>query len=167
GANRITMALGGTSGFTSSSLLNSGFSPFGMKLGDFNEDGALDLGTTVTGSGFDVFISNTTEVGQLDPFDLLTVDSARTALDQLKTKLSSLSASKGVIGASISRLTTAANHNATTAENVSAARSRIQDVDVAREAANLARESILQQAGVQILAQANQAPAIALQLLSA
>lgn len=166
GGNRVTYTLGGLDGLSAGTTLqNSGTSPFGMALGDFNEDGALDLSTTVTGAGFDVFLSNATEVGQLDPFSLLTADSARAALDQLKAKLGALSSAKGTIGASISRLATAARHNATTAENVTAARSRIQDVDVAREAATLARENILQQAGVQILAQANQAPAIALQLL--
>jgi flagellin len=50
-------------------------------------------------------------------------------------------------------------------ENFLAAESRIRDVDVAAESAELTRLSILQQAGASVLAQANQAPALALSLL--
>jgi flagellin len=49
--------------------------------------------------------------------------------------------------------------------NTSAALSRIQDVDVASETANLSKEQVLSQAGVAVLAQANQAPQLALKLL--
>ena len=52
-----------------------------------------------------------------------------------------------------------------TRENLVAAESRIRDVDVAEEAANLTRLNILQQAGTAVLAQANQLPSLALQLL--
>ena len=50
-------------------------------------------------------------------------------------------------------------------ENLSAAESRIRDVDVARETADLTRNSILQQAATSVLAQANQQPQALLQLL--
>jgi len=50
-------------------------------------------------------------------------------------------------------------------ENVSAAMSRIRDVDVAAETANMTRANILVQAGVSILSQANQSPQAALKLL--
>ncbi|WP_306688508.1 flagellin, partial [Candidatus Magnetominusculus xianensis] len=50
-------------------------------------------------------------------------------------------------------------------ENLSAARSRIMDADIANETATLTRNAILQQAGTAVLAQANQQPQLALQLL--
>jgi flagellin len=50
-------------------------------------------------------------------------------------------------------------------ENLQASESRIRDVDVAEEAANLTRLNILQQAGTAVLAQANQLPSLALQIL--
>jgi flagellin len=53
----------------------------------------------------------------------------------------------------------------TTAENLSAARSRIRDADFAAETANLTRAQILQQAGVAMLSQANAAPQNVLALL--
>jgi flagellin len=54
---------------------------------------------------------------------------------------------------------------ATGSENLSAAKSRIEDADFADETAKFARNQILQQAGVSILAQANGSPNIALSLL--
>ena len=54
---------------------------------------------------------------------------------------------------------------ATSKENLSAANSRIRDVDVASETAEMTRNNILMQSGVAILAQANQMPSIALKLL--
>ncbi len=47
-----------------------------------------------------------------------------------------------------------------------AAKSRIKDADIAKETSNLARDSILRQAGVAVLTQANQTPALALSLLA-
>jgi flagellin len=50
-------------------------------------------------------------------------------------------------------------------ENISSARSRILDADIAQETSSMTKNNILQQAGVSILAQANQAPQLALSLL--
>jgi len=69
------------------------------------------------------------------------------------------------LGAVQNRLTSTVNNLAISEENISAANSRIRDVDVASETANLARNSILTQAGVSVLAQANQTPNLALKLL--
>jgi flagellin len=52
-----------------------------------------------------------------------------------------------------------------TSENLSASRGRIQDADFAKETATFSKNQIMQQAGVNILAQANQAPNLAMQLL--
>ena len=54
---------------------------------------------------------------------------------------------------------------ASAVENLSAANSRIRDVDVAEETAALTRQQILSQAGVSVLAQANQLPSMAMKLL--
>ena len=65
-----------------------------------------------------------------------------------------------------SRLRLAVSNLSVARENFAAAESRIRDLDVAEEAANLTRLTILQNAGAAVLAQANQAPALALKLLS-
>jgi flagellin len=90
---------------------------------------------------------------------------ARFALDAVNSAISSLSATRGTLGAAESRLRVAINNLSVARENFAAAESRIRDTDVASEAAELTRLSILQQAGASVLAQANQQPSIALSLL--
>jgi flagellin len=72
---------------------------------------------------------------------------------------------RGELGAAQNRLTSSIASILNTRENLSAAESRIRDVDVAIETADLTRNSILQQAAVSILAQANTQPQLALSLL--
>ena len=90
---------------------------------------------------------------------------SRLALDAIGQALVSLNNNRGRIGEVESRLQTTINNLQVARENFTAAESRIRDVDVATEAAELTRLSILQQAGAAILAQANQQPKLALQLL--
>ena len=90
---------------------------------------------------------------------------ARVALDAIQSALTSINQKRGSLGALESRLEVTINNLTVARENFKAAESRIRDVDVATEAAELTRLNILQQAGASILAQANQAPQLALQLL--
>jgi flagellin len=90
---------------------------------------------------------------------------ARLALDAVYAAIYSVGASRGILGGIESRLSTAIANLGVARENLIAAESRIRDVDVAEEAANLTRLNILQQAGTSVLAQANQLPSLALQLL--
>jgi flagellin len=90
---------------------------------------------------------------------------SRAALDAVNAAIGSLSQTRGNLGAAESRLRVAINNLSVARENFAAAESRIRDVDVASEAAELTRLSILQQAGAAVLAQANQQPALALSLL--
>jgi flagellin len=90
---------------------------------------------------------------------------ARLALDAVYSAIYSVGASRGILGGVESRLSTAITNLGVARENAMAAESRIRDVDVAEEAANLTRLNILQQAGTAVLAQGNQLPSLALQLL--
>jgi len=72
---------------------------------------------------------------------------------------------RGSLGAVQNRLGSTINNLAITVENLSAAESRIRDVDVAFETAQLTRNSILQQASISVLSQANALPQSALRLL--
>ena len=69
------------------------------------------------------------------------------------------------MGSAESRLLSAVSNLQVAKENLAAAESRIRDVDVATEAAELTRLNILQQTGAAVLAQANQQPQLALTLL--
>jgi flagellin len=97
--------------------------------------------------------------------DLSTAGASRTALDTLDTAISSLSTSRASVGASQNRLVITMNNLSVARENISSAESRIRDVDVAEETASMTRNQILSQAGVSVLAQANQLPSAALKLL--
>jgi flagellin len=90
---------------------------------------------------------------------------ARSALDAIQVALTSVNQKRGNLGALENRLEVTINNLQVARENFKAAESRIRDVDVATEAAELTRLNILQQAGAAVLAQANQAPQLALQLL--
>ncbi|MCB0343824.1 MAG: flagellin FliC [Bdellovibrionales bacterium] len=111
------------------------------------------------GTGALVFsLNDTTDVGAQA--------AAQAALDAVTDAVSTLTAARGVVGAAESRLNVAVSNLQIQRENFINAESQIRDVDVASEAAELTRLTILQQAGAAVLAQANEQPALALQLLS-
>ena len=92
-------------------------------------------------------------------------EASRSALDAVRAAIGSLASTRGTLGATESRLQVTINNLSVARENFAAAESRIRDVDVASEAAELTRLGILQQAGAAVLAQANQQPGLALSLL--
>jgi len=94
-----------------------------------------------------------------------TAASAQSALGLLTSAIANVAQTRGALGASESRLLQAIANLQIAQENFSAAEGRIRDTDVAAETANLTRASVLRQAGVAVLAQANQQPSLALQLL--
>ncbi len=115
------------------------------------------LGLAVNGSNVAFSISAATEA--------LAQDAARSALDAVNLAITSVTRNRGKLGAAESRLDVTISNLQVARENFQAAESRIRDVDVASEAAELARLNILQQAGAAVLAQANNQPQLALQLL--
>ena len=90
---------------------------------------------------------------------------ATTMLASIDTAINSVNSSRGTLGAQQNRLDSTLRSLASVRENTSAAESRIRDVDVAFETADLTRNSILQQAATSVLAQANAQPQLALSLL--
>ena len=97
--------------------------------------------------------------------DISSVAGAGTAIGLADTALDSINSGRASLGAAQTRMESTINRLTVTSENLSAARSRIVDADFAAETANMTRNNILQQAGTSILAQANQQPQLALQLL--
>ncbi|MCG6533588.1 MAG: hypothetical protein L7F78_02630 [Syntrophales bacterium LBB04] len=90
---------------------------------------------------------------------------AQSMLTTIDSAISSLTAARGTIGASMNRLSYAAANLATTIQNSQAVDSAIRDVDMASEMTNFTKQQILMQAGTAMLAQANQAPSLILSLL--
>lgn len=88
-----------------------------------------------------------------------------TAIAAVDAAIDIVTQARGQIGALQNRLQSTINNLGNAVENQAAAESRIRDVDVAKESAELARNTILQQAAVSVLAQANAQPQVALSLL--
>jgi flagellin len=88
------------------------------------------------------------------------------ALDAIQGAISSVTKSRGVLGAAQSRLETTIRQLATARESFQSAESAITDIDVAQESAEMARLNVLQQAGTAILANSNLQPELALKLLN-
>jgi flagellin len=113
---------------------------------------SVDLGagtyTTATGSTVD------------------TAANAATALTNVKAAIDQLSTDRANVGANVSRLNSTSEQLSILKDNISAANSRIKDVDVAEESTQFARFNILVQAGTAMLAQANSSPQSALRLLN-
>lgn len=89
----------------------------------------------------------------------------RTALVSLDSYMSFIQQKRSTLGAFVNRLEGAANNLAIGIENLSTSESRIRNADIAAESASLIQAQILQQAANAMLAQANQSPNLALQLL--
>jgi flagellin len=90
---------------------------------------------------------------------------AAAALQTVQNAITQLASDRSTIGANLSRLETERTTLSILKDNLSAARSRITDVDVAEESANFARQQILVQSGTAMLAQANVIPQSALRLI--
>lgn len=90
---------------------------------------------------------------------------ATNAITRIDRAIAEVNEKRAALGAVQNRFSSAITSLQTSSENISASRSRIKDADFAQESASLARANVLQQAGTAMLAQANQQPQQALQLL--
>nr|WP_092074313.1 flagellin [Dendrosporobacter quercicolus]NSL49217.1 flagellin [Dendrosporobacter quercicolus DSM 1736]SDM88129.1 flagellin [Dendrosporobacter quercicolus] len=94
-----------------------------------------------------------------------TSEKAQVAVETINSAIEKVSSQRSSLGAVQNRLEHTINNLGTSSENLSAAESRIRDVDMAKEMMNFTKTSILQQAATAMLAQANQQPQGVLQLL--
>jgi len=92
-------------------------------------------------------------------------EGAQISLKKLDNALVQINGVRAGMGALQNRLSSTVNNLGISDENLSAAKSRIRDVDIASETAEMAKNNILVQSGASVLAQANQFPNIALKLL--
>lgn len=106
--------------------------------------------------------AGTLAVDVLDVTDQANSVAAITAIDLAITAVDTI---RGDLGAVQSRFESTIANLMNVSENLSASRSRILDADIAMETSNMTKANILQQAGVSVLAQANQIPSLALSLL--
>ena len=102
----------------------------------------------------------------IDGFDFSNKEGAREALERLDVAQRTVNGFRANLGAIQNRLTSTTDNLGVAMENFTAANSRIRDTDIAQSSAELARNSVLLNASVGVLAQANQTPNMALRLLN-
>ncbi len=163
----------GTSGILLGSVSSDGSRAF-----KWSTDGLIAFDASAADSSFDFeagFGSAGNIIGAFSSFSsalrglgggvLSSSFGARLTLDRVRENLDNLAQLRGSLGAVQSRLAIGASLARGQADEITSANSRVRDADIASEAGELTRLSILKQAGASLLAQANQQPALALQLL--
>ena len=141
-------------------LLNSGIST-GLTL-QIGANNGNTFTLTIQGAQYSTLYANNT---------VLTVttigfqSAASAVISAIDTTVNAVSTRRANLGALQSRLESVGRSIAVASENTAAANSRVADADIAESMSELVRSQILQQAGISVLAQANQAPALVLQLL--
>lgn len=123
------------------------------------------LGASVFGAAVAAGSQVTSSLQSVSGLDVSNVANATQALRIVDSALAVVNGQRANFGALQSRFESAIGNLQISSENMSAARSRIQDADFASETANLSRNQILQQAGTAMLSQANKLPQQVLQLL--
>ena len=141
----------------------------GQKLVDGTISSGVDFQVGMNNSANDrialtVVDNDSTALGLNDEV-LTSQTGAQAAIDALDSAIQSVATTRGTLGSTQNRLTITLTNLGNMHENLSAANSRIKDVDVAAESATMTRNQILVQAGVAVLAQANQLPKSALSLI--
>ena len=119
---------------------------------------------TINGTDLTANVRDAVAAGTLD-ISGATSAGATAAIIALDAAIDQVTTSRALYGASQNRFETVVMNLQVSAENLTAARSRIMDADFATETANMSRANILQQAGNAMVAQANQLPQMVLQLL--
>ena len=168
-----TLALDVTKSSTDTGLYDTEASELVSALGDldgetFNGIPLLD-GTALTvrtsEDGTQTVSIDASDVSAISGINIDLASGAAAAISTITGAIESLAAIRATNGSQQSRLSFAADMLAVNKQNLEAANSRIADVDVAKESAQLARFNILQQAGTAMLAQANQSTQSILRLL--
>lgn len=128
----------------------------------------LQVGTGTT-AGVDTLSVSTTDVTSsaltLSSASVTSASNASSAIAAIDTALDAVTSARADFGAAQNRLSATISQAQVRMENLASANSRIEDVDVAAETAELTKNSILQQSALSVLAQANSQPQAALSLL--
>ena len=150
-----------TTEFNGTALLNA----TGSLTFQVGQDGATNQTVSVSTADLTSIDGYDADLANLKTVDVSTQGAASAAIANMDTSVKTVSTTRATFGAVQNRFEAVISNLQNYAENLTAARGRIMDADFAAETANLTRSQILQQAGVAMLAQANQVPQTALSLL--
>jgi len=144
---------------------NTAFGNTKLLTGDFTNGKAFQVGHQ-RGEDITISVGKTDAVSlSVNGLTLVSVGVRSTALAQIDAAITTIDASRAKLGAIQNRLSYNISNSANTQSNVADAKSRIVDVDFAKETSTMTKNQVLQQTGSAMLAQANQLPQIALSLL--
>jgi flagellin len=149
----VTLTLTNPANLTRSSVNLSSAGAAGISLAGLSSTALASAGLTEGTS-----LATSTAGAGVSSINLTTADGARLALASVDSAINTINNTRAELGAYQARFVSVVASLATTGENLTASRSRIQDADFAAETAALARAQILQQAGTAMVAQANQLP---------
>lgn len=135
-------------------LLDGTYSAAFQVGADANQTIAIEIAVSMGSTGLGLSTNITTASG------------AQAAIDELDAALATVNDVRADLGAKQNRFSSTIRNLTNISENVSASKSRIMDADFAEESANMARNTVMQQAASTMLSQANQQPQIALSLLN-
>ncbi|WP_268244793.1 flagellin, partial [Shewanella fodinae] len=121
------------------------------------DDGTADLGEMLSGG--------TSTLNSVSKIDINSAQGAQDAIAVIDAAIAGIDSQRSDLGAVQNRMTFTISNLSNISTNVSDARSRVQDVDFAKETATMTKQQILSQTSSAMLAQANQLPQVALQLL--
>ena len=159
--------IGNTSNFNGTKLFKGDVDEIALHVGESSSDDntlkvtlAAMNASSITGK-----VGTATKTVDLTAINLTTVDGAKSAIDDINDAIDVISSMRSDFGALQNRLEHTINNLGVQAENITAAESRIRDVDMAKEMMAYTKNNILVQASQAMLAQANQVPQGVLQLL--
>lgn len=162
----IVTLRGNSDGSFQAAVSSTGFSDINTAVGDFNGDGVWDIANAGSTSGnMTIGLGNYTTTPFIKSLDLSSAIEARISLDMARRILDRVSIELGHIGAAQSRFETAISTLQTRRQGYIQAESRISDADVAAEAANQVKSSVVAEYASFVLSQSNLAPQIALSLI--
>lgn len=153
---------GGTNSSLDSTVIGGEVTFYGSAIFNVTSDIDNTAGSLFSGVAG---TANTSDLSSVNDVDISTVDGANDAIQIVDGAIGQIDSLRGDLGAIQNRFESTIANLQNVSENLSAARSRIMDADIAQETSAMTKANILQQAGVSILAQANQTPQLALQLL--
>jgi flagellin len=144
--------------FNGSKLVNATASTVTFQVG-LNNTASDQIAVTFGGVGYTALLATATVISGAG------ATAALATLAKIDTAIGTTSSARSKFGTAMNRLQFASNNIQTMRLNLSAANSRIRDVDVAEETSKMSRNQVLTQAGISVLAQANQLPQLAFGLI--
>jgi flagellin len=160
-----TFGYDGTGSAVDTTTLTSGTTDSTRIMGVVKLNSSDSFTSTASDTSVDTGGAQTSSLAAVDSVDISTFIGAQNAVVIIDSAIGKIDSQRADLGAVQNRLNSTINNLGSIIENVSAARSRIRDTDFAVETSNLAKNQVLQQAGLSVLAQANASSQSVLSLL--